>query len=168
MKRKSIIFLLGLCLVFLSFPMCSQAEEDPIPENIARIIEALDLIPQLTEEQTKEYLLLICDSILALAPRADVPESVQTQMKTMREAYVNEEVVILQEESVKPLWEAARSIDPDFALNFPENPTPDLIKEDVRQELNEALLIYDEGNVKKTEEILLRTLLRIVTPHRQN
>ena len=62
----------------------------------------------------------------------------------------------------------ARSIDPDFALNFPENPTPDLIKEDVRQELTQALSIYDEGNVKKTEEILLRTLLRIVTPHRQN
>jgi len=65
---------------------------------------------------------------------------------------------------VIPLWKAARFINPDFDLNFPDNATPDLIKEDVRLELHQALSFLDQGKMDRVEEILIRTLLRIVTP----
>ncbi len=166
MIKKLFVFCLGLCLTFFSIQMKSQTAEEQISENITKIIEALELIPQLEQDQVRDYLLLICDSIILVAPQVDVPQSIQTEMKDMREAYIKEEAVILQEKSVKPLWDAARFINPDFDLNFPENPTPDLIKEDVRLELHQALSFLDQGKMDRVEEILIRTLLRIVTPHK--
>jgi len=142
--------------------------EEQISENIGKLIKGLDLIPQIGPEQTREYILLMADSILLLAPQVDVPQSIQTEMKNMREEYRKGEIVILQEKSVEPLWKAARFLNPDFGLNFPENPTPETIKEDVRLELHQAISFLDQGKMDRVEEILLRTLLRVVTPHRRN
>ena len=167
MIKKLFVFCIGLCLVFLSFQVKSLTAEEQISENITKIIEGLDLIPQLEQNQVRDYLLLICDSILLVAPQVDIPQDIQTEMKNMREAYKKEEVVILQEKSVEPLWKAARFINPDFDLNFPDNATPELIKEDVRLDLHQALSFLDQGKMDRVEEILLRTLLRIVTPQRR-
>ncbi len=168
MIKKLLSCLIGLSLAFISFHGKHLTADEQISENITKIIEGIDLIPQLEQDQVRAYLLLICDSILLIAPQVDVPLSIQTEMKNMREVYKKGEGVILQEESVEPLWKAARFINPDFDLNFPDNATPDLIKEDVRLELHQAISFLDQGKMDRVEEILIRTLLRIVTPHRRN
>lgn len=155
--------LLSLSLVFLSFPLRAQTADNPIAENINKLIEGLDRIPEMTQEDVRMYLLLMCESILYLAPRVEVPQNVQNEIKDVMEQYKKGEG-IFEEQSVEPLWKAARSLDPDFDLDFPENATPDLIKEDVRSELHEAIAFLDMGQLDRVEEILLRTLLRVVTP----
>ena len=164
MNKKSLVCFLGFCLVFLTFQGKSLSAEAQISENITKLIEGLDLIPQLGPEETRGYILLLADSILLLAPKVDVPQDIQAEMKESVDAYRNVEHVILQEESVKALWKAARFINPDFDLDFPDKPTPETIKEDVRLELHQALSFFDQGKMDRVEEILLRTLLRIVTP----
>ena len=128
MKTIFFVCLLIVSLILLCFSVLAVESEDQISENITKIIEALDLIPQLEQDQVRDYLLLICDSILLVAPQVDVPQTIQTELENMREAYTKGEAVILQEESVKPLWDAARFINPDFDLNFPDNATPEIIK----------------------------------------
>ncbi len=167
MKKRLLVCFLGFCLVFLSFQMKPLSAEDQISENITKLIEDLDLIPQLGPDHVRNYLLLLGDSILSLAPRIDVPQSIQTEMKNDMEEYRKGDGVILQEESVDSLWKAARFINPDFDLNFPENATPETIKEDVKMELNQALIFHSQGKLDRVEEILIRTLLRIVTPKRR-
>lgn len=166
MKKTSLVCYFGFCLVLLSFQAHPLLAEDVVSENITKFIEGLDRIPELGQEEIRGYLLLLAESILLVAPQIDMPQNIQAEMKNMREAYIKEETVILQEESVQPLWKAARFINPDFDLNFPDNATPDLIKEDVRLELHKALSFWDQGKMDRVEEILIRTLLRIVTPHR--
>jgi len=95
-------------------------------------IEGLDRNPEFGPEETRGYILLLADSILLMAPQVDIPQDIQSEMKEGVAAYRNVENVILQEDSVDLLWKAARFLNPDFDLNFPENPTPELIKEDVR------------------------------------
>ncbi len=167
MGKKSLVCLIGFCLVFLCFLKKTPSMEDQISENITKLIEGIDLIPQMEQEQVREYLLLLGDSILSLAPSVDMPQSIQTEMKNIMEKYRKADGAILGEKSVEPLWKAGRFINPDFDLNFPDNPTPETIKGEVKIELNQAKDFHSQGKMDRVEEILIRTLLRIVTPHRR-
>ena len=166
MKKTSLVCYFGFCLVLLSFQAHPLLAEDVVSENITKFIEGLDRIPELGQEEIRGYLLLLAESILLIAPQVDIPQDIQTELKESIDAYKIVDNVILHESSVDSLWKAARFIDPDFDLNFPDNATPDLIKEDVRLELHKALSFWDQGKMDRVEEILIRTLLRIVTPHR--
>jgi len=164
MKKKSLVCFLGFCLVFLSFQLRALAAEDQISENITKLLEGIDLLPQLSSEQANEYILLLCDSILLMAPQVDMPQNIQSEIKENIEAQRTTKNVIPQNDSIDSFWKAARFINPNFDLNFPDNPTPETIKEDVKLELNQALAFHNQGKMDQVEEILLRTLLRIVTP----
>jgi hypothetical protein len=65
-------------------------------------------------EEIREFILLLADSILLIAPQVDVPQDIQSEMKESVNAYRNVENVILQEGSVDSLWKAARFLNPDF------------------------------------------------------
>ncbi|MCJ7580628.1 MAG: hypothetical protein MUP98_08845 [Candidatus Aminicenantes bacterium] len=166
MKTIFFVCLLSVSLILLSFSILAIGSEEQISENITKFIEGLDRISEMEPEEIRGYLLLLADSIILIAPQVDIPQDIQSEMKESVAAYRNVENVILQEGSVDSLWKAARFINPDFDLNFPDNATSETIKEDVRLELHLALSFLDQGKMNRVEEILIRTLLSIITPHR--
>lgn len=164
MKKKSLACILGFCLIFLCFQIRTQVANDQISENFTKLLEGIDLLPQSGPEQVREFILILCDSILQIAPQIDIPQNIQSEIKESLKAYRNTKNVMLAEDSIKSLWKAGRFLDPNFDLNFPDNATPEIIKEDVKMELNQAQAFHGQGKMDRVEEILLRTVLRIVTP----
>lgn len=164
MKKFLTFFLCGILLVSLSSQNKAGATEDKISEDISRLIEVLELVPQAGCEQTKEFILDLLDSILLMAPKLDIPKELQSEIETHVDAYRESDNVIIHANGVEALWKTAQFINPDFDLNLPDRANPAIIKEDIRLELHQAQSFHAQGKDESVMEILLRTLLRIVTP----
>ena len=166
MKKIVLVSVLGLLMAFLLFGDEGIPGEDQILENISQLIAGLELMPEASTsmEKVREFLRLFCETILLVAPEANVPQNIQTEIKDILKDYSVSDRAILDETSVQPFWKAARFIDPEFDLQIPENATVETIKEDIRLELHKARSSHDQGNAENVLEILLRMFLRIVTP----
>ena len=162
--KKILLICLGLLIGFLLFGNNRVSGEDQIEENITKLIADLELLPEAGMEKIREFFRLHCETLLLVAPQADVPSDIQSEIKEILEEYSVTERALFDENSVQSFWKAARFIDPEFDLQIPENATVKTIKEDIRLELHKAKSFHAQGNVKKVLEILLRTFLRIVTP----
>ena len=163
MKRIFLIGL-GLLVVFLLFGNEGSKGKDQIEENIDKLIAGIELVPDAGQEKTNEFIRILVESVLLTAPKANIPQNIQSEIKECLEEYESADHALLQKRAVEALWEAARSYDPEFDLLIPEDATIKSLKEDTRLEFFKAISFHNQGNDEEVFEILLRTVLRIVTP----
>jgi hypothetical protein len=164
MKKLIFVCIVGFLLAFFPLKSEGKVSKDQISENISKLIDGLETLPGAGYERIKDLIQVLLDSILVVAPQFGISQELQSEIKTNSKIYKESDTVLIHEDGVKSLWKTARFMDPDFDLDLPEKATPETIKEEIRLELHQARSFHSQGKDDRVLEILLRTILRIMTP----